>query len=98
MEREQEQPRRGHPLDVKPLSSDDRFQQSKHEVFPLPLKAAYVASSGGGKSSAAIAAIMHLWPHLDARGDFCEDGDGRPSLRRAEKKDQSQAPEQGYRP
>ncbi len=37
------------PFDVKPLSSDNRFQQWKHEVFPLPLKAAYVASSGGGK-------------------------------------------------
>ena len=61
-EEEEARPRKGHPLDVRPLSSDNRFQQSKHEVFPLPMKAAFVASSGGGKSSAAISAIMSLWP------------------------------------
>ena len=49
---------RRHPLEVKPLSSNARFKQSRYDIFnPLPVKAYYVASSGGGKSSAAISAI-----------------------------------------
>ena len=48
-----------HPLEVKPLSSNARFKQSKYKIFnPHPLKSYYVASSGGGKSSAATSAIM----------------------------------------
>ena len=50
---------RRHPREVKPLSSNARFKQSRFEIFnPHPLKSYYVASSGGGKSSAAISAIM----------------------------------------
>ena len=50
---------RRHPLEVKPLSSNARFKQSRYDIFnPHPLKSYYVASSGGGKSSAAISAIM----------------------------------------
>ena len=54
---------RRHPLEVKPLSSNARFKQSRYDIFnPLPVKAYYVASSGGGKSSAAISAIEVLLP------------------------------------
>ena len=56
-------PRPKHPLEVKPLSSNARFKQSRYDIFnPLPVKCYYVASSGGGKSSAAISAIEALLP------------------------------------
>ena len=52
-----------HPLEVKPLSSNARFKQSRFDIFnPMPVKCYYVASSGGGKSSAAISAIEALLP------------------------------------
>ena len=52
-----------HPLEVKPLSSNARFKQSRYDIFnPLPCKAYYVSSSGGGKSSSAISAIEVLMP------------------------------------
>ena len=52
-----------HPLEVKPLSSNARLKQRRYDVFnPMPVKAYYVASSGGGKSSAAISAIEALLP------------------------------------
>ena len=52
-----------HPLEVKPLSSNARFKQSRYDIFnPMPCKNYYVASSGGGKSSAAISAIEALYP------------------------------------
>ena len=52
-----------HPLEVKPLSSNARFKQSRYDIFnPMPTKCYYVASSGGGKSSAAISAIEALFP------------------------------------
>ena len=52
-----------HPLEVKPLSSNARFKQSRFPIFnPLPCKVYYVSSSGGGKSSAAISAIEVLIP------------------------------------
>ena len=52
-----------HPLEVKPLSSNARFKQSRYDIFnPMPCKNYYVASSGGGKSSAAISAIEALFP------------------------------------
>ena len=54
---------RRHPLEVKPLSSNARFKQSRFEIVnPMPCKAYYVSSSGGGKSSAAISAIDALFP------------------------------------
>ena len=53
--------KQAHPLDIKPLVATNRFKQSTYEVFqPLPIKAYYVASSGGGKSSAAIAASWRI--------------------------------------
>ena len=62
MEESAARPRR-HPLEVKPLSSNARFKQSRFEIVnPLPVKAYYVASSGGGKSSAAISLIENLLP------------------------------------
>ena len=52
-----------HPLEVRPLSSNARFKQSRFDIFnPMPVKCYYVASSGGGKSSAAISAIEALLP------------------------------------
>ena len=52
-----------HPLEVKPLSSNARFKQSRYDIFnPMPRKNYYVSSSGGGKSSAAISAIDALFP------------------------------------
>ena len=54
-----------HPLEVKPLSSNARFKQSRYPIFnPLPCKVYYVSSSGGGKSSAAISALEVLLPPL----------------------------------
>ena len=62
MEESAARPRR-HPLEVKPLSSNARFKQSRFEIVnPMPCKAYYVASSGGGKSSAAISLIENLLP------------------------------------
>ena len=52
-----------HPLEVKPLSSDAPFKQSRFPIFnPLPCKVYYVSSSGGGKSTAAISAIEVMLP------------------------------------
>ena len=51
-----------HPLDVKPLHSEAHYRKSKHEVFPNCMKAIYVAPTAGGKTSAAITAIMAQWP------------------------------------
>ena len=63
--------RQAHPLDIKPLVATNRFKQSTYEVFqPLPIKAYFVASSGGGKSSAAIAAINALFPLYDTFAIF----------------------------
>ena len=63
--------RQAHPLDIKPLVSTNRFKQSNYEVFqPLPIKAYYVASGGGGKSSAAISAINALFPLFDSFAIF----------------------------
>ncbi len=63
--------KQAHPLDIKPLVATNRFKQSTYEVFqPLPIKAYYVASSGGGKSSAAIAAINALFPLYDTFAIF----------------------------
>ena len=60
---ESARPERRHPLEVKPLSSNARFKQSRYDIFnPLPCKAYYVSSSGGGKSSAAISLIENLLP------------------------------------
>ena len=60
-----------HPLDVKPLVSTNRFKQSNYEVFqPLPIKAYFVSSSGGGKSSSAISAINALFPLYDSFAIF----------------------------
>ena len=37
-----------HPLEVKPLSSNARFKQSRYDIFnPMPVKVYYVSSSGG---------------------------------------------------
>ena len=63
--------KQAHPLDIKPLVAANRFKQSTYEVFqPLPIKAYYVASSGGGKSSAAIAAINALFPMYESFAIF----------------------------
>ena len=51
-----------HSLDVKPLSSESHFRKSKHEVFPSNMKAIYVSPTNGGKTSAAVTAIMAQWP------------------------------------
>ena len=54
---------RRHPLEVKPVLSNARFKQSRHDTFsPMPVKVYYASSSGGGKSSAAISAIEALLP------------------------------------
>ena len=45
------------------MSSNVRFKQSRYEIFnPMPCKNYYVASSGGGKSSAAVTAIEPIFP------------------------------------
>ena len=52
-----------HPLEVKPLSSNARFKQSRYDILnPVPVKCYSVSSSGGGESSAAISAIEALLP------------------------------------
>ena len=45
-------------MEVKPLSSNARFKQSRFEIVnPLPVKAYYVASSGGGKGGSSDAPV-----------------------------------------
>ena len=51
-----------HPLEVRPLVSKNAFRESRHEVFPNCMKAIYVAPTAGGKTSAAVSAIMAQWP------------------------------------
>ena len=55
-----------HPLAVKGTKSEDRWAQTKHEIWqPLPCKQITVSVSGSGKSSVILAAVSALFDHFD---------------------------------
>ena len=55
-----------HPLAVKGTKSEDRWAQTKHEIWqPLPCKQITVSVSGSGKSSVILAAVNALFDHFD---------------------------------
>ena len=53
-----------HPLAVKGTKSEDRWAQTKHEIWqPLPTKQLVVSVSGSGKTSVILAAVNALFDH-----------------------------------
>ena len=55
-----------HPLAVKGSKSENRWSQTRHEIFsPLPLKLIAVAPSGAGKSSVIQATVNALFDHFN---------------------------------
>ena len=55
-----------HPLAVKGTKAEDRWAQTKHEIWqPLPVKQITVSVSGAGKSSVIQAAVNALFDHFD---------------------------------
>ena len=55
-----------HPLAVRGTKSEDRWSQSRHEIWsPLPVKQITCSVSGAGKSSVIQAAVSALFDHFD---------------------------------
>ena len=55
-----------HPLSVKGSRSENRWSQTRHEIFsPLPCKMIAVAPSGGGKSSVLLTFANAVFEHMD---------------------------------
>ncbi len=55
-----------HPLAVKGTKSEDRWAQTKHEIWqPLPVKQITVSVSGSGKTSVILAAVSALFDCFD---------------------------------
>ena len=55
-----------HPLAVKGTKSENRWSQSRHEIWsPLPVKQITCSVSGAGKSSVIQAAVNALFDHFD---------------------------------
>ena len=55
-----------HPLAVKGSRSENRWAQTRHEVFsPLPCKLIAVAPSGGGKGSVMLTFANAVFENID---------------------------------
>ena len=55
-----------HPLSVKGSKSENRWSQTRHEIFsPLPCKVIAVAPSGGGKSSLLLTFANAVFENMD---------------------------------
>ena len=55
-----------HPLSVRGSKSENRWSQTRHEIFsPLPCKVIAVAPSGGGKSSLLLTFANAVFENMD---------------------------------
>ena len=55
-----------HPLEVKGSRSENRWSQTRHEIFsPLPIKLIACAPSGAGKSSVCLTVANAIFENMD---------------------------------
>ena len=60
-----------HPLAVQGSRSENRWSQTRHEIFsPLPCKMICVAPSGGGKSSVMLTFANAVFENMDTWAIF----------------------------
>ena len=70
-----------HPLHVTGSASENRWSQSKHELFKLPLKLLTISPSGSGKSSVLLAVAKILFEHMTYWAIFSRSHDLDPAWR-----------------
>ena len=70
-----------HPLKVAGSASENRWSQTKHELFsPLPIKLLTVSPSGSGKSSILLAVANILFEHMTYWAIFSHSWDIDPAF------------------